>query len=189
VKYAIIMTVLLSLGASNGHQTAPVTPLQLPGGVYLPVATEDPIDVERMKVGDALTMRTTNNLLNEDKSIAIPKGAKARGHVTVVEPLSTGKTSRFGFVVESVEWSDGRAKLIAEIAEPSASPSGGAGKKVPAVWPPIEQVQKAALASVPLVIAKYSELRVESSADGAVLVSDKKDIRLPKGCRLTLVTK
>jgi hypothetical protein len=189
IKGAFVVFLCVCIGAAQ-ESGKPAT-VRFPAGVHLPVALDDSIDVQSIRVGDTLTMSTTNNLLKPDKTVAIPKGAKARGHFTLVETVSSRGVSRLAFTIEAVEWPDGKAELMAEIAAAPAPSGAGTGQQrnlAPPVLPPLEQAQKASLASIPLIMGRYLELRVETNSDGTLLASNK-DIRLPKGARLMLVTK
>jgi hypothetical protein len=80
------------------------------------------LDSKSAKVGDAVVVKTTENLRMEDGSV-IPKGAKLIGHVTDAQAHSSGQAdAHLSIAFDRAEWSGGHSIPIHSVIQTVTRP-------------------------------------------------------------------
>lgn len=109
----IAILVCASVGLSQGkkgEKAAPLTekpraekPVSLMTGTSINAELQKTIDVNRAKVGDQVTLKTTQ-AIKQDGEVIVPKGATLIGHVTEVQRRTKENArSRIGMVFDRIQ--------------------------------------------------------------------------------------
>jgi hypothetical protein len=90
--------------------------VQVPDGTTVPIELKNYLSAKKAKVGDAVKMEITRDVLGKDKEKLIPRGAKVMGKVTRVVAGGKDAESVISIVADRAEWKGGSAELHALIA-------------------------------------------------------------------------
>ncbi len=92
--------------------------------IILPAAPTSGWDSKKLKVGDAVDLKTTASLDLQNGSI-IPKGAKIIGHVTESKSKSKGDSeSSLGIVFDKIDLADGKTLTVSGVMQAVAPAAG-----------------------------------------------------------------
>jgi hypothetical protein len=114
MKRVLLLTMVLFFSAAVLAQQ---TEVPIPDGLVIPVEIKKTLNPKKVQVGDPVALEVTKDVRGPDGEVLIPKRAKAAGRVTAVQARTKEqKVSALSFVVESVTWKTGSAKLKAFIS-------------------------------------------------------------------------
>jgi len=109
-----------------GEQRVKIAP-----GSVIPVVLARSLDAKKLKPGDPVEAKVTQDLRANDGEVILAKDAKVKGHVTAVQPRSKEqKESQITVVFDSATMKEGDTSLpmsIQAIVFPSANEGGGGG--------------------------------------------------------------
>lgn len=107
----ILLSVLTAGAGAMGDEV-----VQVPSGTPIAVELKTYLNTKKAKVGDAVKLEVTRDVLGKDKEKLIPHGAKLFGKVTRVVPQSKDAEAAISILAERAEWKGGSATLHAVIA-------------------------------------------------------------------------
>ncbi len=116
----------------ESNQTQASTPRIAPGSV-IPVELRKTIDAKKVKTGDEVEAKITQDLKSNDGEVVLPKDTKVMGHITEVQARSKEqKESQVGIAFNHVVMKNGTdvnlpMSIQAIIAPPSSNNNGNAG--------------------------------------------------------------
>ena len=125
-------------GAQQGQLTSQV---RIAPGSVIPVQLTKTLDAKKVKTGDQVVVKVTQDLKTSNGEVIMPKDTEVVGHITEAQARSKGqKESELGIAFDHAVFKDGGdvalpASIQAVIAPPSQTPmqnndnagSGGAG--------------------------------------------------------------
>jgi hypothetical protein len=111
--------------ATRGQEAAATgqTEASLAGGTGIYAELNGGVDSKKAKVGDAISLHTTEPVKSTDDRMILPKGTKLVGHVTQSEARSKGaEVSALGVVFDKATLKDGREVPLNVIIQAMAAP-------------------------------------------------------------------
>jgi hypothetical protein len=106
-KAAVMMVLVVSVFPAHAR-AAPQTAAALATGTGIYAELNGGVDSKKVKVGDAITLRTTEPVKSSDDRMILPKGTKVVGHVTQSEAKSKGANeSTLGLTFDKAVLKDG----------------------------------------------------------------------------------
>ena len=116
----------------NGSEAAGIK--RLAPGSILPVQLTKGIDAKKIKTGDEVVAKVTQDMKNNSGEVIVPKDTKVLGHVTEAQPRSKDqKESQVGIAFDRAVTKDGAEmqmpmSIQAIIGPQNNNPSAGAGQ-------------------------------------------------------------
>jgi hypothetical protein len=91
-----------------GNSSAPETPPRFAPGTVIPVELTKSVDAKKVKSGDGVEARVTQDLKAENGQVIVPKDTKVMGHVTEAQPRNKEqKESQVGIVFDHAVMKNG----------------------------------------------------------------------------------